>query len=244
MSAWLPQAEVAEELLISVVMPTRDRRELLAEAIASVQAQTYAQWELLVVDDGSTDDTADFLAGIPEPRVRTLRTDGVGVCGARNLGLDAARGDLIAYLDDDNRFDPQWLKAVALTINARPETSVCYGARVFDDEGRVTEGVSSGMPGIQFVGWDPEAIRDHNFLDMNVLAHRRSAVRFDEALSHLGDWDLLLRLAPDANPVEVPAIAVYYRTDVDGRMSTTLPPEELDREYHHVRRKLADAALS
>ena len=71
---------------------------------------------------------------------------------------------------------------------------------------------------------------------MNVLAHRRSAVRFDETLSHLGDWDLLLRLAPEANPVEVPAIAVYYRTDVRDRISTTLPPEEKDREYRYIRR--------
>ncbi len=244
MSAWLPHAEASEELLISVVVPTRDRRELLAEAIESVQAQTYPRWELLVVDDGSTDDTPDFLSGIEDPRVHTLRTEGVGVCAARNAGLDAAGGDLIAYLDDDNRFDPQWLKAVVLTFIALPERSVCYGARVFDDEGRVLDGASSGRPGIQFVEWDPEAIRDHNFVDMNVLAHRRSAVRFDEALSHLGDWDLLLRLVPDAKPVEVPAIAVYYRTDVAGRMSTTLPSEELDREYDHVRRKLADAALS
>jgi hypothetical protein len=149
---------------------------------------------------------------------------------------------VIAYLDDDNRFDPQWLKAIALTFTALPDRSVCYGARVFDDEGRVLHGVSSGRPGVQFAEWDREAIRENNFVDMNVLAHRRSAVRFDEALSHLGDWDLLLRLAPDADPVEVPAIAVYYRTDIDGRMSTTLPPEELDREYHHVRDKLASAA--
>ena len=244
MSAWLPHAEVSEELLVNVVMPTRDRRQLLAEAIDSVKAQSYTHWELLVVDDGSTDDTSSFLGEIEDPRVRVLRSDGVGVCAARNLGLDAARGDAIAYLDDDNRFDPQWLKAVVLALAANPQESLYYGARVFDDEGRVTEGVSSGLPGIQFVEWDAEAIREHNFIDMNVLAHRRGPVRFDEELAHLGDWDLLLRLAPDADPVEIPAIAVYYRSDVAGRLSTTLPSEELDREYLRVRRKLAKAALS
>jgi glycosyltransferase involved in cell wall biosynthesis len=182
------------------------------------------------------------MRGIEDPRVRPLSTKGVGVCAARNVGLDAAQGDVIAYLDDDNRFDPQWLKAIALTFTALPDRSVCYGARVFDDEGRMLEQASSGRPGFQFVGWDPEAIRHYNFIDMNVLAHRRSAVRFDEDLAHLGDWDLLLRLEPDANPVEVPAIAVYYRTDVRGRISTTLPPEELDREYHHIRKKLTETA--
>jgi len=242
MTSWLPHAEVSEQFLISVVMPTRDRRELLAEAIASVQAQSYPRWELLLVDDGSTDDTAEFLRGIEDPRVRTLRTEGVGACAARNVGLDAAQGDVIAYLDDDNRFDSQWLKAIALTFIALPDESVCYGARVFDDEGRLMQGVSSGRPGFQFVGWDPEAIREGNFVDMNVLAHRPSAVRFDETLSHLGDWDLLLRLAPDGKPVEVSAIAVYYRTDVYGRISTTVPSEEKDREYHYIREKLASAA--
>jgi hypothetical protein len=242
MSAWLPHAEVSQQLLISVVMPTRNRRELLESAIASVDAQTYPRWELLVVDDGSVDDTPEFMRGIEDPRVRTLSTEGVGVCAARNVGLDAAQGDVIAYLDDDNRFDPQWLKAIALTFIAFPDRSVCYGARVFDDEGRMREQASSGRPGFQFVGWDPEAIRHYNFIDMNVLAHRRSAVRFDEDLAHLGDWDLLLRLEPDANPVEVPAIAVYYRTDVRGRISTTLPPEEIDREYHYIRKKLTETA--
>jgi glycosyltransferase involved in cell wall biosynthesis len=242
MQAGLPYAEVEDELLISVVMPTRDRRELLEEAVASVEAQSYANWELVVVDDGSTDETADFLAGIEDDRVRALRTDGVGVCAARNLALDAANGDLIAYLDDDNRFDSHWLKAVALSFNAHPEGRVCYGARVFDDEGRVTNGEGNGLSALQFVKWDPEAIREHNFLDMNVLAHRRGPVRFDESLSQLGDWDLLLRLTRDADPIEVPAIAVYYRSDVE-RMSTTISSQELEREYGHVRRKLAEAAL-
>ncbi|MGH2982466.1 MAG: glycosyltransferase, partial [Solirubrobacterales bacterium] len=242
MAAWLPHAEVSEQLLISVVLPTHNRRQLLADAIESVQAQSYRRWELLVVDDGSTDETPAFLDRIDDPRVRRLRTEGVGVCAARNVALDAATGDVIAYLDDDNRFDSQWLKAIALTFTAHPDQSVCYGARVFDDEGRVLRGESSGRPGFQFVGWDPDTIRENNFVDMNVLAHRRSAARFDEALSHLGDWDLLLQLAPDAKPVEVPAIAVYYRTDVSGRMTTTLPPEELDREHSHVRAKLAAGA--
>jgi hypothetical protein len=104
MSAWLPQADVPEELLISVVLPTRDRRRLLATAIESVEAQSYARWELLVVDDGSSDGTAEFLREIEDPRVRVLeKGGGLGPCGARNLALDAASGDVIVYLDDDNR---------------------------------------------------------------------------------------------------------------------------------------------
>jgi predicted AlkP superfamily phosphohydrolase/phosphomutase len=238
MTAWLPHAEVPSDLLVSVVMATRDRCETLPEAIASVEAQAYTRWELLVVDDGSNDGTADFLAGITDPRVTVLKTPGIGPCGARNAGLDVAHGNVITYLDDDNLFDPQWLKAVASTFAALPDTSVCYGARVFDDEGRALRGSISGKAGLHFLEWDPEEIRLRNLADMNVLAHRRSDVRFDEQLAYYGDWDLLLQLAKDVTPVELPAIAVYYRTHAPGRLSATLPPEEMHREYRIIRQKL------
>jgi predicted AlkP superfamily phosphohydrolase/phosphomutase len=238
MTAWLPHAEVPEDLLISIVMPTRNRMSCLPAAVRSVQAQSYNAWELLVVDDGSTDGTADYLAGIDDPRVRTLRRDGIGAAAARNHALDAANGHVIAYLDDDNLFDPQWLKAVAWTFQSLPDTGVCYGVRVFDDEGRALRRIVSGRPAMHFLGWDPEAILTENLADMNVLAHRRGAIRFDEELAYYADWDLLIRLARDARPVELPAIAVYYRTHVGDRLSMALPDEVRAREYEIVRQKV------
>ena len=236
MTAWLEQADVAEDLLISVVMATRDRCGLLAEAIASVQAQSYSRWELLVVDDGSSDGTAAFLAANDDPRVRALRSggSGTGECVTRNVGLDAARGDVIVYLDDDNRFHPQWLKAVAATYAALPDTAVAYGARICDDQGRQWEGVSSGRPWLQFARWEPEALQVFNITDTNVLAHRRSEERFDESLGFYGDWDLLLRLSAGERPVEIPAVAAFYRTDVAGRMSNSISQDEIDRAYRAV----------
>jgi hypothetical protein len=239
MSAWLPHAELPEDLLISVVMPTRDRMHCLPAAVKSLQAQSYNTWELIVVDDGSSDGTAEFLAGIDDPRVRTLETGGAaGVAAARNLALDSAYGEVIAYLDDDNLFDPHWLKAVAWTFRSLPDTSVCYGVRVFDDEGRALRRIVSGRPSMHFLGWDAEAILTENLADMNVLAHRRGPIRFDEELAYYADWDLLIRLARDTRPVELPAIAVYYRTHVDDRLSMALPDEERAREYRLVRQKV------
>jgi predicted AlkP superfamily phosphohydrolase/phosphomutase len=234
MSAWLRNVNVPEDLLISVVMATRDRSELLAQAIASVKAQTYMRWELLVIDDGSLDDTAALLARDEDPRLRRLAGSGQGECAARNIGLDAAHGDVIVYLDDDNRFDPDWLKAVALTFNSLPDTAVAYGARVCDDFGRVHHQAGNGRPWMQFAAWDSDAVEDFNIADTNVLAHRPSHERFDEELSFYGDWDLLLRLTRERAPVEIPAIASYYRTDVDGRMTTTVPQEEIERAYRRV----------
>src|SRR4051812_5368427 len=236
MSAWLRNAQVPEDLLISVVMATRDRCDLLAGAIASVKAQSYARWELLVVDDGSTDGTAELLARDDDPRLRCLTGDGDGECAARNVGIEDAHGGVIVYLDDDNRFDPDWLKAVALTFGTLPDTEVAYGARVCDDFGRVHHGPSDGRPWMQFAAWDPEAIEDFNIADTNVLAHRPSSERFDEELSFFGDWDLLLRLTQNRSrlPTEIPAIAAYYRTDVDGRMTTSVPREEIERAYRRI----------
>jgi hypothetical protein len=87
---------------------------------------------------------------------------------------------------------------------------------------------------MQFAAWDADAVEDFNIADTNVLAHRPSHERFDEELSFYGDWDLLLRLTRERAPVEIPAIASYYRTDVDGRMTTTVPQEEIERAYRRV----------
>ena len=189
-----------------------------------------------MVDDGSIDGTAELLARDEDPRLLRLAGSGDGECTARNLALDAAQGDVIVYLDDDNRFDPEWLKAVALTFGTLPDTELAYGARVCDDFGRVHHGPSNGRPWMQFAAWDPDALEDFNIADTNVLAHRPSSERFDEELSFFGDWDLLLRLTENRSrpPTEIPAIAAYYRTDVHGRMTSSVPREEIERAYRRI----------
>lgn len=95
--------------LLSVVMPAWNAERFVAEAIDSVRAQTVPDWELLAVNDGSTDGTAAILADCQcrDPRIRVLGgTENRGVAHARNLGLDNARGDLIAFLDSDDVWHP------------------------------------------------------------------------------------------------------------------------------------------
>ena len=106
--------------LISVVLPTRDRRDRLERAIASVTRQTYPNWQLVVVDDGSVDATPEFLAGLDDKRIRSVRARGLGACAARNIALGLAAGEIIAYLDDDNTFHEEWLKSVAWGFAAEP----------------------------------------------------------------------------------------------------------------------------
>ena len=221
--AWLRHVDVPESLLVSVVLPTRNRAALLERAVASVRGQSYARWELLVVDDGSTDDTADRIRALAadDPRVRPFANDsGRGSSHARNLALDHARGDVVVYLDDDNRFDPDWLRSVVWAFTEYPDTQVAFGARVVDDDVRHQGGPGRSLPIVQFLAWDRDAMLVANRVDQNVIAHRPSPARFDEVLrDQFTDWDLMLQLTKNSEPFQLPAIAVHYYSDAPDRVT-------------------------
>ncbi|MEO5742185.1 MAG: glycosyltransferase family A protein, partial [Vicinamibacterales bacterium] len=114
---------------VSVVIPTQNRRALLSEAIATLMAQTYPDWELIVVDDGSTDDTRRFLEAQRDPRMRfIIRESAEGPSAARNAGLAEARGDLIMFLDDDDLLRPETLARLSDALRAHPEALAATGA--------------------------------------------------------------------------------------------------------------------
>jgi glycosyltransferase involved in cell wall biosynthesis len=207
--------------LVSVVLPTRDRRDFLPRAIDSVQKQSYRNWELLIVDDGSVDGTAEFLAGLAGERLRCFRHHGAGACAARNVALAQARGALIAYLDDDNMMHPGWLKAVVWGFEQRPEANVLYGAYVVDDAGRIFRKKSGDLPRLFFLPYDHHQVARRSIADIGAIAHRAGLpeARFDESLREMGDWDLFLRLTRTAPPLALPAIACFYTTDAPNRLS-------------------------
>jgi glycosyltransferase involved in cell wall biosynthesis len=110
---------------VSVVIPTYNRRDLLERAIASVRAQTMSDFEIIVVDDHSTDSTLDLLAGlvVEEPRLRWLRNDrSQGPAGARNAGIARAEADIVAFLDSDDRWLPHKLE-VSLEVFATRQST-------------------------------------------------------------------------------------------------------------------------
>lgn len=169
---WVAHATVHGTPLVSIVLPTRDRAALLSRAIASVHAQTYPHWELLVVDDGSVDDTPALLAGVGDPRVRALRAGGAGVCAARNVALSHVRGEIVAYLDDDNLMHPGWLKAVVWGFEQRPDAEVLYGAFIVDDTLRIDPAGGGDLPRLYFHPYEHRAVAENNIADIGCIAHR------------------------------------------------------------------------
>jgi glycosyltransferase involved in cell wall biosynthesis len=123
---------------MTVVIPTRNRLSLLREAIGSVERQSFADWELVVVDDASDDDTAPWLSGIEDPRIRSFRLPVRSErTVARNRGLAEARGQLTVFLDDDDRLAPGALAALNGALLRRPQAVAAVGAAVrFDLQGR------------------------------------------------------------------------------------------------------------
>jgi glycosyltransferase involved in cell wall biosynthesis len=124
------------EPLVSVVIPVRDGASFVSDAIDSVLAQTYRPLEIIVVDDGSTDDTGDVLARFGDA-VRAIRQTPAGAAVARNRGVREARGDYIAFLDADDLWVPDKLQMQMAVLTASPEVDGVFGAMA-----------QTGQPGI------------------------------------------------------------------------------------------------
>lgn len=196
---------MTERPLVSVILPTRNRAALLPSAIKSVLAQTYPHWELLIVDDGSTDETPSVIAGFrSDSRLLALRSPGSGVAAARNLALSKAKGALIAYLDSDNVWRPDFLEIAASHLLDR-DLDLVYAAIEAHDGWRT-----------RYVGteFDVEALSRRNYIDINVILHRRALYETrggcDETLRRMSDWDLILRYARNSKVEYAPFIGCLY----------------------------------
>lgn len=210
----------AESPEVSVVMPVFNRPKLLLTAVRSVLAQTFRNWELIVVDDGSTDDIAGALRPLlADRRIRLVRQRNRGECVARNNGVRLARGAIVAYLDSDNFWYPRFLDAAVEVFRADPELDIAYGAIAYD--------WPNGDVRFYLLPYSREAILRDNLADMNVIVHRRRSYEllggFDETLTRAYEWDLMLRYTERHPAAHIPVMGARYRIVDKDRQSATRP---------------------
>lgn len=224
-TSWIRGLDVPDELRFTVVTPTCGRVDMLRRSVASVLSQTHTNLELIVVDDASTDGTAAWLATVDDDRLVVIRNgESLGEGGSRNVALDRASGDVIAFVDDDNWYDPDWLRSLAWLFSEHPETQVAYGARVVDDVERHHGREGRGLPWLQLNRWDRAVNAERCLVDMNTVAHRRGSARFDPDLPVFTDWDYLQALTETVDPVAFPVLAAHY---------TTSAPDRATDEWRH-----------
>jgi glycosyltransferase involved in cell wall biosynthesis len=216
---------------ISVVIPTHNRWELLQLSLAGVLAQQDVDLEVLVVDDGSSDGTHARLSEHPDERVRPLRHEtSRGVSHARNTGLAEARGEWVAFLDDDDIWAPRKLRA-QLDAAASRDADVSFAAAVVVDPGYRVVDTHRAPPADTM----PEAILRRqeipggcsNLIARTALA--REVGGFDPQLRMLADWDMWIRLLVPGRAADCQEFLVGYLMH-EANMSLT----ELDRTVAEI----------
>jgi glycosyltransferase involved in cell wall biosynthesis len=207
---------------VSVVIPTWNRRRRLEEAIASVLAQTYTDYEILVVDDGSTDDTREWIGGrYPESRLRYLHQENRGSSSARNAGVRAARGDLVAFLDSDDLWLPRKLEFQVPLFDRNPAVGFVFcGSAKVDQKGITLE---TRKPTAEFRGRAALAMIRRNLMPTpTVVVRTRLALETGPMYEdlHFGeDWNYWIRIAARCETDFVPDVLVHFR-DTPGSLSS------------------------
>lgn len=190
----------AQQPLVSVVIPTHNRAHLLPRAVMSVLGQTWRNLELIVVDDGSSDATAEVLARIDDPRLRVVRRNqGTTAGAARNAGIAAARGDYIAFNDDDDIWLPHKLERQVGALIEAPRFGFCLCGRLLLAPGRSQLIAGAALaPQLDFTRGNGQGGPDYALIATPSWVVRRSAFEaagtFDERLVTWEDWELALRL--------------------------------------------------
>jgi glycosyltransferase involved in cell wall biosynthesis len=198
---------------ISVVIPTWNRSQLLRLALRSVLWQRDVELEVIVVDDGSTDDTSEVVGALGEPRIRLIRqNDPGGVSSARNQGADEATGEWLAFLDDDDVWAPDKLTRQLSAAQADGRAWVYTGWVTIDERLQVMAGRAPPSPEeVAKLLYQRNAIPTGG---SNVMVHREAfelAGGFDTELTNGEDWELWIRLAAQGPPACVSDPLMAYR---------------------------------
>lgn len=228
---------------VSVVIPAYNQAHFLAHAINSVLAQTYRDYEVIVVDDGSTDDTAAVAQQFGDA-IRYIHQTNRGLSGARNTAIRNAKADVIALLDSDDLWEPAFLEVMLKLLKQHPEAAGAYcGFQYINAGGEIV-----GKPSLKMV--PPEKFHETVVIEGNWLAPCGVIFRkqlaldiglFDESLRALEDSDMWIRMSTHRPFVGLSQALVRYRRHGNNMSSD---PERMVTASRTVREKLFGSASS
>jgi glycosyltransferase involved in cell wall biosynthesis len=198
-------------VFVTIIIPTFNRSKLLRRALESVYKQTFSEFEVIVIDDGSTDDTADMLQR-EFPRVRYLYQSNKGVSSARNKGIELAKGEWLAFLDSDDEWLPQKLAKQIKLLQQNPEQKICHTEEMWIRNGvRVNQMKKHRKSG----GWIfQQCLPLCAMSPSSIMIHRQvfeSVGVFDTEFPACEDYDLWLRITAKYSIlyIEEPQIKKY-----------------------------------
>jgi len=213
--------------LISICMPAYNAGNYIAEAIASVISQTYVNWELIIVDDGSTDHTSAVAAGFSDRRILLIRQHNSGQCAAANRAFAASSGELIKFFDADDLLSPDFIKSQVSRLGANRDcvVSAKWGRFYNDDLATFQlnpEEVWQDMPP---ESWLAKAwINGQQMMQCALWLIPREVIQrsglWDERLSLINDFDFFTRVLLESRLILFePGAILYYRSGIAGSLS-------------------------
>jgi glycosyltransferase involved in cell wall biosynthesis len=201
---------------VSVILPAYNAMAYLPETMANLLEQTYPNFEVVVVNDGSTDNILEWIATIDDPKIRLITQANKGLAGARNTGIRQSKGEFIAFLDADDLWEKTKLAKQVEVLEQNPEVGLVYTWTHYINEageytGRTVKYTSEGDV------W--QELTQYNLIECgSVPMLRRSCLKrvglFDEEFTHYNvveDWNLWLRIAAEYPFKVVPEALTYYR---------------------------------
>ncbi len=209
-----------ENPLVSVIIPNYNHARYVGDAICSVLNQDYRNFEIIVVDDGSRDDSREVVAQFGD-KVQYIYQENAGLSAARNTGIRASKGALIGVLDADDMYEPMFLDTLVDALKADPSADGIYcGYQFVDQENNLLPQIENRpVPSDELY----DALLDGNFFVPESIFLRRYVYDdvglFDEALRACEDWDVWLRVTKKFKIIHSPAILTRHRI-LAGSMST------------------------
>ena len=210
--------DIKQDICFSVIMPTYNRAFCICDAIDSLLAQSFSNYELIIIDDGSSDNTEELIQSkywefLENGKIIYHKQKNKGVCYARNTGLKLAKNEWITYLDTDNSLTPYFLEVFKKEIEKNPEFTIFYSQ---------TESSAGRIIGQEL---DYGILCRCNLIDLGCFVHKRSLCEkygyFDLDLKRLVDWDLILRYTRYEKSFFINKVLLKYYDGKHPRITTT-----------------------